>query len=81
MMKPSDATPITKVANHPTARERREIVNFPMAVGFVAICIKRTIIGAAAIAFRTADQTRALIGLTLSAFATAPINVATAMVP
>jgi hypothetical protein len=81
MIKPSDATPITKVASHPTARERRDMVNFPMTVGFVAICMRSTIIGAAAIAFKTADQTRALIGLTLRAFATAPNNVATAMVP
>jgi len=80
-MKPTDAVPITQVASHPTIRERREIVNWPITVELVEIFMSKIMIGTATMALRTADQTSAFMGQTLSIFATAPKSVAAAMVP
>lgn len=81
MMKPSDAATIIKVAIQPPTRGRLEIADLPMIDRFVAICIKRTMICTATMALSTADQTSAFIGLIFNMFATAPTNVAAAIVP
>jgi hypothetical protein len=57
-------------------RERAEIVNCPMTFGFDPRRISKTMMGTAATALSTADQTRALMGLTCNTLAKAPKSVA-----